>query len=476
MESRYKTLIKNTVWTLFGNTGSKIIGFFLLPLYTKWLGTVGFGLSDLLSTYSSLLLGLMTLCLSDSIFVFTKNQSYEKKRRFYSSILYLAVFLLTIEFVLFLALKYFANSMNLKDAFFNHIWMIYGLVISSFVQQYVQQFVISQEKIKIYSFTGIVLCLLTFFLSWICIPKYGVNGYIYSLIASNLLTSIFTFFAAKSYYYIGRQLISKKELKDVLRYSIPLIPNVIMWWLVGALNRPIMEYHLGYSSIGLFAVASKFPSVITTVFGVFTVSWNISVFDEFKEKGFDDFYRKTFKTIFSLITLIAFIIICLSQVIISIFTSVQFHEAWRYMPFLIIGAVANCVSSFCGICFSVVKESKYLFYSSIYGAVTAIVLNFLLIPTFGIWGAVMSTMGAFLAMAISRYIYSRKIVKANLIPNMLEDFCIMLIAAATTLLIKNSTIRIIVDIWILSLLIYLKRKSINIVIKKIMTNLLSSKK
>lgn len=471
MEPKYKTLIKNTLWTLFGNTGSKIISFLLLPLYTRWLGTAGFGLSDLLSTYSALLLGLMTLCLSDSIFVFTKNQSFEKKRRFYSSVLYLAVFLLAIEFVLFFVLKYFANSINLKDAFFDHIWMVYGLVISSFIQQYVQQFVISQEKIKIYSFTGIVLCFLTFLFSWLFIPKYGVSGYIYSLIISNLLTSTFTFFAAKSYHYLGCQLISKKELNSVLKYTIPLIPNAIMWWLVGALNRPIMEYHLGYSAIGLFAVASKFPSVITTVFAIFAVSWNISVFDEFNKKGFDDFYKKTFKTIFSLITLIAFIIICSSQILISIFTSAQFHETWKYMPLLIIGAVANCVSSYCGTCFSVVKKSKYLFYSSVYGAVTAIILNFLLIPTLGIWGAALSTMGSFFAMTISRYIYSRKIVKANLVPNMVEYFSVMLIATATVLFIKDTTIKIIVEMSILSLFLYLRRKSINIAVKKISSKL-----
>lgn len=471
MENKYKILIKNTGWTLFGNTGSKILGFLLLPLYTRWLGTAGFGLSDLLSTYASLLLGLMTLCLSDSIFVFTKNQSFEKKKRFYSSVLYLAIFLLAIEFVLFLIIKYFATSKNERNAFFDYIWMIYGLVISSFIQQYVQQFVISQEKIKIYSFTGIVLCVMTFLLSWLFIPKYGVKGYIYSLIAANLLTSAFTFFVAKSYYYLGFQLITKKELICVLKYSIPLIPNAIMWWLVGALNRPIMEYYLGYSAIGLFAVSSKFPSVITAVFSVFAVSWNISAFDEFNKKEFDVFYKKTFKTVFSLITLIAFIIICFSQVLISIFTSVQFHEAWKYMPILIMGAVANCVSGYCGTCFSVVKESKYLFYSSIYGAVTAIILNFLLIPTFGIWGAALSTMFSFFVMAISRYIYSRKIVKANLVPEMVEYLCVMLMATSISLFINDTVIKFIVGILILSIFMYSKRKTINIAVKKISNKL-----
>lgn len=42
---------------------------------------------------------------------------------------------------------------------------------------------------------------------------------------------------------------------------MPLVPNNIMWWLVSALNRPVMEIYLGMEAIGLFAVANKFPSV-----------------------------------------------------------------------------------------------------------------------------------------------------------------------------------------------------------------------
>ncbi len=52
-----------------------------------------------------------------------------------------------------------------------------------------------------------------------------------------------------------------------------------MWWLVGFLNRPIMEEYLGMHAIGLFAVAYKLPSLINVLFSVFMVSWQISVIE-----------------------------------------------------------------------------------------------------------------------------------------------------------------------------------------------------
>lgn len=469
MDNKYKQLLKNTIWTMFGNTGSKVLSFLLLPLYTKWLGTSGFGLSDLLTTYSSLLVGFMTLCLSDSIFVFTKNESFKKMKIYYSSILYFSVALLLLGFIIFYILNLLFVTNNCHNSFSDNIWYIYAIIVTTFIQQYVQQFVISQEKIKIYSFAGLILCISTFIFSWLLIPKYGVKGFILSIIYSNVIASIYTFLFSKSYKYLGLKFFGFANLSNVLKYSIPLIPNAIMWWLVSALNRPVMEYNLNYSSIGIFAVANRFPSVILTVFSLFAVSWNISVFDEFTKEDFAVFYKKTFRVIFFIITIIALFIIFSSELIISIFASTQFHDAWKYMIILIIGAVANCISSFCGTGFSVVKRSKYLFYSSIWGAVTAILFNFLLIPRIGIWGAALSVSFSFIVMMFARYYYSCKIINVSLIKYIIYYFLVMICAALITIFINNSYYKYLLDIFLMLIIVYKQRSQIHPLYTKIKT-------
>src|SRR5574344_240061 len=460
MDNKYKQLLKNTIWTLFGNTGSKILSFLLLPLYTKWLGTSGFGLSDLLTTYSSLLVGFMTLCLSDSIFVFTKNESFRKMKIYYSSILYFSGILLLLGLIMFVLVFFFLNKYNCHNSFSDNIWYVYSIIVTTFIQQYVQQFVISQEKIKIYSFSGLILCILTFVFSYILILRYGVKGYILSIIYSNVLTSSYTFIFSKSYKFLGLKLLDFADLCQVLKYSIPLIPNAIMWWLVSALNRPVMEYNLNYSSIGIFAVANRFPSVILTVFSIFSVSWNISVFDEFGSKSFEEFYKKIFNVLFLLITIIALLVISFSEFIISVFASPQFHDAWKYMILLIVGAVANCVSSFCGTGFSVVKQSKYLFYSSIWGAITAILLNLLLIPRIAIWGATLSVTLSFIVMMFVRYYYSYKIIKVSLLKDIVIYILILFLTALTTIFIDSIFYKCLINFGLFSFIIYKYRVQI----------------
>lgn len=446
MENKYKRLLKNTIWTLTGNSGSKLLGFLLLPLYTKWLGTYGFGLSDLITTYSSFLISIMTMSVSEAIFVFTKNTNDRDKSAFYSSSLIFVSFILFIWCILFYIIKNIATNYNINNSFIDNIWFIYGIVLTSFLQQFVQQFVISLEKIKVYSFTGIILTISTFLFSFILIPKLGVKGYIASIIIANIITILYCFIFSRSYKYINIKLFDYNKVRSILKYSLPLIPNSIIWWLVSALNRPIMEHYLDFSTIGIYAIANRFPAIINMLFTIFSISWNISVFEEYNKKGYVDFYKNVFNSLFFVITFASVILISLSEYIINIFTTDEFHCAYLYMPFLIIAAFLSCISSFLGTNFSVVKESKYFFYSSIWGATTAILFNFLLIPALELWGTVISTLLSFATMTIARYYYSMKYVKAKLANKIILYLIILLVVSLSTIMLDKSALRIIIYI------------------------------
>jgi O-antigen/teichoic acid export membrane protein len=106
-----------------------------------------------------------------------------------------------------------------------------------------------------------------------------------------------------------------------------------------------------------------------------------------------------------------FIITISSKLIIYIFTTEEFYEAWKYIPILTLGVILSSISGFAGSTFSASRESKYFFYSSIWGAVSSLLFNFILIPLFGIMGAALSVVISFAVMAVSRIVYSWKYVK-----------------------------------------------------------------
>ncbi len=411
MMGKYTRLGKNTLIVFIGGAGSKLVGILMLPLYTRWLSTSDYGITDMVTVYATLLLSIVTCCIYDSIFIFPKGQDFKIQKEYFSSGLLFSLMMLAITACLFAAVANIPVLYGVDSIFMKYIWLIYGILCTGFLQTFVQQFVRSAGHVKIYSMTGVVLTLATAVYSIAFIPSWGVKGYIYAIILANLSATCYSFVCSRTYRFIDRMTVKKERCVEMLKYSVPLIPNAIMMWLVTALNRPVMENYLGIEAVGLFAVANKFPGILYMLFAIFLQAWSISVLEEFGKKDYAVFYNKILRLGVTMLVFLLCIVTLLSKCIVSIFVSQDFFDAWRYIPILTLGIVFSCISSISGSHFWATKESKYLFYSSIGGSLVAILGNFLLIPLWGIMGASISYMLSFVTVALARIGYGWKYVQ-----------------------------------------------------------------
>ncbi|WP_202966355.1 lipopolysaccharide biosynthesis protein, partial [Treponema endosymbiont of Eucomonympha sp.] len=163
---------------------------------------------------------------------------------------------------------------------------------------------------------------------------------------ANITAAAYSFFCSGAFQYLAIRSVRKTLCLEMLKFSIPLIPNGIMWWLVGALNRPLMENQLGLHAVGIFGVAQKFPGILSMVFSMFAVSWQISVLEEFGKEGYALFFNKMFRAVVTGLILLFFVIAISSKLIVSIFTTSIFYEAWRYVPVLTLGVLFSSISGF----------------------------------------------------------------------------------------------------------------------------------
>jgi len=467
MDLKYFQLFKNSYIILAGNAGSRILSLFMLPFYTKWLNSSDYGTTDIINVYSTFLLSVVSCCLAEAIFVFPKNKNKEKQKEYFSSALTFVLISIIICGVIFYFLSLYLNLNQIENSFSNNIWFIYAMTISSFLQQYIQQFVCSINKIKVYSFTGLVLSLSTIVFSFILIPKYGILGYISSIIGANLVASLYSLLLSKSYDYYSLRKVTVKCIREMLKYSLPLIPNSIMWWLVSSINRPIMETHIGLSAIGIFSVANKFPSVITMLFQIFSISWQISVFEEFTKSDYKIFFNKVLKGVTLLLITISITLTIFSEQIIQCFTDSEFIDSAKYMPIIGLSVVFSCISSFIGSNFSAAKESKYFLYSSIWGGITSLVTNIVLIPYWGLWGAVFSFLISFVVMTATRIFYSWKYVHITDYIFYIKIFALNCITISIMQFVDNRLIAQLSCLFIVIAYLYLHRGMIADTINKL---------
>jgi len=117
----------------------------------------------------------------------------------------------------------------------------------------------------------------------------GLEGCLISTVLSSVVTLVYIFIAGRVYRYI-RFGIDVQLLKEMLRYSLPLVPNGLMWWIMNVSDRYMLTFFLGYSATGLYSVSAKFPTIISLLYGIFFQAWQLSAMQEFGKEDFEIFF------------------------------------------------------------------------------------------------------------------------------------------------------------------------------------------
>lgn len=392
----YKKLISNTIVFALGNLGTKLITFFLIPLYTYNLTTSEYGLTDLITTTVSLLLPVFTLSIFEAVLRFVMDKDYDNK-----VILNNALFVFFIGFIiLIITLPFFEQLLP----FGKYLLYFLGVLFAQALQIGLGQYVRGQGKVRLFAVNGIINALVIFlsnlvFLVWF---NFGITGYLLSYILGYNISSLFLISFGQLLGDINLKKVNITVLKEMLRYSIPLIPNSLMWWIINSSNRYVITNFLGLSANGIFAVSSKIPSLLNIAYSIFFQAWQMSAIEEFESKDKSNFYSNVFNIFSFIMILAASVIVFLLKIIINIIAEKSYFDSWKYVPFLLLGVLFSSFSGFLGTNYIAAKKTIGVFKSSAIGAIVNIVALFILVPLIGINGASVATMMSFFIMWIIR--------------------------------------------------------------------------
>lgn len=463
--NKYDKLARNTLIFAIGSFSSKAMVFLLMPLYTRLLSPADFGTSELIVSTSNLIMPFMMLSINEAVIRYGMDRAYRRRE----------VFSIGISTVLvgFLVFCLFAPVFYLFDGIKGYTLLVYLYVLMGALRAVCAQFVRSIGQIKIYTFDGIFATFTTIALNvlFLVVFKMGVEGFVLSVVVSNIISVLLLFWLADLPRYLRLGGRNKALRSEMLRYSIPLIPSTMFWWITNVSDRYLVTYYAGAGANGIYSMGYKIPTLMTIVSGIFYQSWQISAIEEYSspEKALD-FYSEVLNHYSSLLFCAASGLILLCIPITYLLVSSAFMESWRYVPFLVIAEVFSTLVTFLGTFYMVVKRSNSVLLAIGVGGISNILMNIYLIPIYGGMGAAMATMISYLLAFAVRLVDVRRFVpiRINLLKVLL---CFGVLLLQTFLLFQETPLWWLIQAGFVALMALINIKSVLSILRMFLSKL-----
>ena len=408
--NKKKQLAKNTIIIFFGRVCTQLISFFLLPLYTSYLATKEYGTVDLIQTYVTLLVPIITLELEMSIFRFLIDSRKSEKET--NKLISNNFFILGISLSIFSILYIIVSSIVTIP----YRWLILVDIIVCVLSGNFLQVARGFGKTLDYAISCILTGLTTVIsnIILICFVHMQAEGMIISMALANFMCSLYLFIRLKLYSKINFKIVDFKQIKEMYKYSLPLIPNGISWWIVNVSDRSIISIVLGASANGLYAISNKFPTIISSLTGVFNLSWSESAALHINSSDRDEFFSDITNTVLRLFMALGVGMLACMPFVFPILIDVKYNDAYNYIPFLVLGTVFNVAICLYSQVYLAKKLSKQVASTAIVGAIINILINVIFIKQIGLYAAAISTMISYFVMMIYRHFDLKKYVNIKI--------------------------------------------------------------
>ena len=405
---RNKKLISNTGILALGTFASKFLVFFMMPLYTRCLSPEEYGTADLITQTANLLIPLACAGITLGVFRFAADPKEDPRRAFSSGI---SVLLLASLFFLLMS-----PLIGLFGTLSAYVWLVVVYVIAANLHAVVAQYIRAKGNTVLFSLGGLIGTALTvsFNLLFLLVFEMGVEGYVLSVVAGDVIVTVILFLTGRLWRDIDPKAATFAKVREMLKYSVPLIPTTVFWWITSVSDRFLVIAMKGEAVNGLYAAAYKIPTLITLVCGIFIDAWHFSAIGETDREERERFFGEVFAVFGGVIFMGSSAVMLFAKFATRILLADNYFDSWQYIPVLALAMAFYALTSFMGSVYTVEKKSVNSLVTSAIGAVSNIVLNILLIPRWSAMGAAIATFFSYFLVMLIRAVDTHRFIRFSL--------------------------------------------------------------
>ncbi len=392
-----KKLVSTTAIYFLGSATSKLIAFFMLPLYTHFIEPAQYGLYDLYVSYTNLFYTICFFSLWNGVMkLYFDAQTEEAK----TSVINSSLLLFSISSVVFGSVFYVFGIITSMESLL--VVIVYG--IFSALNEYYGYCARSMGRNIRFAVSGMIASAVIAVTNIVLLQlNFGYISLFLSYCAGVFVQVIILESSLKILKNFSWHTISVQLIKRLLKFSWPISLSSLAFWFYSGYNRFIIVQKLGEEANGYFAVATKFGMMIAFVAACFAKAWQEFSF----ARG--DYSEETRRTYADLATKYSYLLV-LGFGLFTVFTIVVFpffinerYQAARYLiPLYMLVSVMDAYHAFLAGIVNTYYKSHLVFISMLAGCLLNILLIHVLIGRMGVYAAIVSMLAGYTLSNIIR--------------------------------------------------------------------------
>ncbi|MBN2406659.1 MAG: oligosaccharide flippase family protein [Elusimicrobia bacterium] len=398
-------VIKNSIYYTLGNVLPRTVGFILLPIITKYLSPAEYGITNSMNILRNILMVVITLSLARSINRLYFDYKTDEEKKEFIGTMAISVFVVSSLFILcfFVFGKYVA--MSFKSIPFYPYFAIallteYFAVFSNVPRAY---YIVTEQGSRFLSinfFSFVISTALT--VLFVVKYKMGAVGVLSSLMVTKF---IFIFVWSSVLIRNATFRFNMDMAKSALHFSLPLIPLVASGWVLNWSDRIFIERFFSLKEVGVYSFGYKLASIPLFIMAAAWTAYSPYFLKKASEGPENTKVLYNANTVYQFVTIFLFFGVALfaKEMTYLLARNPGYYEAYRIIPLIVLAYLFNEAGGIVNLYFIQAKRTKIFASMGVGSAVMNIILNFLLIPKYGMYGAAYATAISFAVFTAVKY-------------------------------------------------------------------------
>lgn len=468
--SRKKLFIENFLVYGIGGGLNKLIPFIMLPILTRIYPTTEYvGVNEMFTVGLTFVSCVTGLGLYDAMFrFFFDNEKNDNRIEICSSCLKFEIMVDCFALLIIILFRQFISIFLFEKEELSGLVLILGFsVFFTNMNSILSAPVRMLNKRKTYLTINILSAMITYGVTLIAV----LNGYYY--IAQPIGTVVSLIIASVIYFFICREWFCLKKynvetIKKLLLFSIPLVPNIILFWIFNSADRLMIKSIIDVETVGIYSIGGKIGHISNLIYTAFAGGWQYFVFSTMKDGDQKDLTRRILEYVSSVAYVSTMMITCISIPMFRLLFTEEYWVAAYIVPYLFLAPLMLMQYQVITDQFLVLKKTTYSLIVSLVGVLLNVWLNWMGIILFGFEAAAVSTLVSYFIMVILSGVLLRKYGYAVLTKRylLLSIMIIIFIALWRVVLSKYVIVTVGVTLLLSILVVFLFRDDLRCLFKR----------